>query len=295
MAKQSSGLPEAVEQALAQALGVIYRQLSEVQASYQDAAHALKSARGGGAEQFTVLLPSLVQMQAASAALAASIEFLLRFAGSSARWRSVPSLAASMTAAETAVEVGAVEEVIARAAQGPQPVQQPAPVAPPPRVPTAPSMAPPPVVASPPAPAPVAAAPPVVPAAPAVAPHPVAAPAPAPAPAAVGVATPAGLMDVNSLPDDLQRLHKKAKRFSKVTVQELFMYKKDEVVKGRKTKDLYERFKEEIDKSKALYDKRFEKIVSHNIDYLYDELLRVLAENDASALGKYPYAAVVQG
>jgi hypothetical protein len=96
------------------------------------------------------------------------------------------------------------------------------------------------------------------------------------------------------LPEDLQALHKKAKRFAKVTVQELFMYKKDEVIKGREHKDLYDRFKEEIDKSKALYDKRFEKIAAHNADYLYDELVRVLAEKDPSALGNYPYTPALQ-
>jgi len=91
------------------------------------------------------------------------------------------------------------------------------------------------------------------------------------------------------LPDDLKQLHQKAKRFAKVTVQELIMYKKDEVTRGRENNDLYSRFKDEIDKSKQLYDKRFEKIAGHRIDYLYDELVRVLADNNADALGNYPY------
>src|SRR3990167_7040482 len=101
--------------------------------------------------------------------------------------------------------------------------------------------------------------------------------------------SPAAAVDVESLPDELQAMHKKAKRFAKVTVQELALYKKDEGAKGRQNKDLYRRFKEEIDKSKALYDERFQKIAGHNIDYLYDELVRTLAENDASLLGDYPY------
>ncbi|MGH9779734.1 MAG: hypothetical protein ACRD5I_15125, partial [Candidatus Acidiferrales bacterium] len=100
---------------------------------------------------------------------------------------------------------------------------------------------------------------------------------------------PAARVDVSSLPDDLKQLHQKAKRFAKVTVQELIMYKKDEVTRGRENNDLYSRFKDEIDKSKQLYDKRFEKIAGHHIDYLYDELVRVLADNNADALGNYPY------
>jgi hypothetical protein len=114
------------------------------------------------------------------------------------------------------------------------------------------------------------------------------------APAAAEAAPPAAptapaRVDIDSLPADLKQLHHKAKRFAKVTVQDIVNYKKAEVAKGRQNKDLYERFREEIDRSKAMYDKRFEKIAAHNIDYLYEELVRVLADNDADALGNYPY------
>ena len=254
MAKQSSGLPEAVEQALAQALGSIQRQLKEVQGSYKEVEHALKSARGGGQDRFARLLPPLMQMQAAGSALAASIESVLRFVGSSAQWSGAPAPAAAVVEAAPA----AAEEV----------------------------------AAPPPAPAP--AEPAVVQEAPpAVAEEP-AAKVEEPVPAEPEAAAPAAAVAIDSLPEDLQALHKKAKRFAKVTVQELFMYKKDEVIKGREHKDLYDRFKEEIDKSKALYDKRFEKIATHNADYLYDELVRVLAEKDPSALGNYPYTPALQ-
>ena len=112
-------------------------------------------------------------------------------------------------------------------------------------------------------------------------PAPVEAPPPAPAKPA--------RFDVDSLPDDLKQLHHKAKRFAKVTVSDLMLYKKSDVEKGRQNKDLYSRLKKEIDDSKAMYDKRFAKIAAHNVDYLYDEMVRVLAENDPQALGSYPY------
>jgi hypothetical protein len=254
MAKQSSGLPEAVEQALAQALGSIQRQLKEVQGSYKEVERALKSARGGGPERFARLLPPLMQMQAAGSALAASIESVLRFVGSSAQWSGAPAPAAAVVEAAPA----AAEEVAA-------PPPEPAPAEP----------------------AVVQEAPPAVAEEPA-------AKVEEPEPTEPEVAAPAAAVAIDSLPEDLQALHKKAKRFAKVTVQELFMYKKDEVIKGREHKDLYDRFKEEIDKSKALYDKRFEKIAAHNADYLYDELVRVLAEKDPSALGNYPYTPALQ-
>ena len=274
MAKQSSGLPEAVEQALAQALGSIQRQLKEVQGSYKEVERALKSARGGGPERFARLLPPLMQMQAAGSALAASIESVLRFVGSSAQWGGGSAPAAGATIVSPVEEVAAEEETSERAEPAvveAVPAEAEGVAAPPPE----------------PAPAVVREAPPAVVEEPA-------AEVEEPTPAEPEVAAPAAAVAIDSLPEDLQALHKKAKRFAKVTVQELFMYKKDEVIKGREHKDLYDRFKEEIDKSKALYDKRFEKIAAHNADYLYDELVRVLAEKDPSALGNYPYTPALQ-
>lgn len=274
MAKQSSGLPQAVEQALAQALGSIQRQLKEVQGSYKEVERALKSARGGGPERFARLLPPLMQMQAAGSALAASIESVLRFVGSSAQWSGAPAPAAGAAMVSPVEEVAAEEETSARAEPAvveAVPAEAEEVAAPPPE----------------PAPAVVQEAPPAVVEEPA-------AEVEEPTPAEPEVAAPAAAVAIDSLPEDLQALHKKAKRFAKVTVQELFMYKKDEVIKGREHKDLYDRFKEEIDKSKALYDKRFEKIAAHNADYLYDELVRVLAEKDPSALGNYPYTPALQ-
>ena len=274
MAKQSSGLPEAVEQALAQALGSIQRQLKEVQGSYKEVERALKSARGGGQDRFARLLPPLVQMQAAGSALAASIESVLRFVGSSAQWSGAPAAVAGAAMVSPVEEVAAEEETSARAEPAvveAVPAEAEEVAAPPPE----------------PAPAVVQEAPPAVVEEPA-------AEVEEPTPAEPEVAAPAAAVAIDSLPEDLQALHKKAKRFAKVTVQELFMYKKDEVIKGREHKDLYDRFKEDIDKSKALYDKRFEKIAAHNADYLYDELVRVLAEKDPSALGNYPYTPALQ-
>lgn len=231
MAENPAALSQAVQRALTEALGSIQRQLAEVQGSFEQVKKALEAAAGEGSTDRTVaLLPPLMHMQAAGAALAASIEAVLRFVGASAQWTGIPAVGMPVAApAPAAARHAPVVEA------PPVAVPEPAPVEEPPPVPAAPAF------------------------------------------------------DLESLPDELQAMHKKAKRFAKVTVQELALYKKDEVSKGRQHKDLYRRFKEEIDKSKALYDERFHKIAGHNIDYLYDELVRTLAENDASLLGNYPY------
>jgi len=250
---QQSAVQRAIRQALSEALGTIQRQLEEVQTSFEQVNGLLEEAGGReSVDRFVALLPPLIHMQAAGAALTASIETVLRFVGSSAQWSGVPAMAAVAPApaeSPAAEEAVAVEEA-APAVEEALPAEEP--------VEAAPAEAEEPVAEA----APVDETPPAVPAEP---------------------------VDVESLPDDLQKLHKKAARFARVTVQELFMYKKEEVEKGREHKDLYLRFREEIDKSKALYDEKFEKIADHNIDYLYDELVRVLAENDAAALGDYPH------
>lgn len=240
-----SASQQALEQALAEGLASIQRQLGEVQNSFASVQRALGQASG---DRLAMLLPALLQLQATGAALAASVEAVLRFAGNSLHW---------MGAAATLP------------APGPM-----AAVAPPP---------PPVTAAPPPAPAVVEAPPPVA-----------AAPPPPPLPPSPAVEAPPRPRrwtegELDKLPGELKDLHKKARRFAKVTVQELVMYKKDEVAKGRQNKDLYQRFRDEIDKSKAIYDQRFAKIAEHNIDYLYDEMVRVLGENDPSVLGNYPY------
>jgi hypothetical protein len=238
---EKPAVQQAVQQALSEALGAIQRQLGEVQSSFDQVQVTLEKAGSQTSpERFTALLPPLMHMQAAGAALAASIETVLRFVGVSSQWTGAAALAIREAQEAVAVEqpaaAPAVEEVAEEAAE--------------------------PAIEE-------AAAPETV------------------EPAVEEEA--AAPVDVSTLPEDLQQLHKKAARFARVTVQELFMYKKDEVTAGRENRDLYQRFKEEIDKSKALYDKRFEPIANHNIDYLYDELVHVLAEDDPGALGDYPY------
>ncbi|MFQ5777343.1 MAG: hypothetical protein ACE5IP_04995 [Terriglobia bacterium] len=258
MTKKPAALEQAAQQALSRALETLQRQVDDVQSSFAEAREALEAAQGQeSGERFVNLVTTLVRVQTTGAALTASIEAVLRFVGVSAQWTGMPvSEPAVAAAAETPAEEAAPE-------------------------PGEPFPAP-----------PEAAAPAAVEEAPAEEEEPAPTESEAVAveePAAAEAAAAVEAVDIDSLPTELKKLHKRAARFARVTVQELFMYKKDEVTHGRESKDLYRRFKDEIDKSKALYDKRFEKIAEHNIDYLYDELVRVLAEDDASALGDYPY------
>jgi len=79
-------------------------------------------------------------------------------------------------------------------------------------------------------------------------------------------------------------LRNKAKRFAKLLVEEIKLYNQSKVNEGRSTKDLYDRLKDDIDKSRATYDKRYGQTVK-DTDYFTQELVRILADNDRSVLG----------
>jgi hypothetical protein len=120
----------------------------------------------------------------------------------------------------------------------------------------------------------------------AVAPPPVEVPAPAPvAVAAVAPSAPAGGVDVSGLSPEDQEVHKKAKRFAKLLVDEIKLYNQAKVTEGRQNKDLYQRLKEDIDKSRNTYDKRYGSTAAASAGYFSAEVIRILADNDPSTLG----------
>jgi hypothetical protein len=85
-------------------------------------------------------------------------------------------------------------------------------------------------------------------------------------------------------PDDAE-VHRKAQRFARLLMDEIKLYNQAKVAEGRKHKDLYDRLKEDIDKSRSTYQKRYGNTVAANADYLSHELVRSLAEDDVSLLG----------
>ena len=95
--------------------------------------------------------------------------------------------------------------------------------------------------------------------------------------------------DVASLPKDEQELHKRANRVAKVSMQDIKMLKPEDVRKGREQKDICVRLRGELDKARKEYDRRFQKILEHPVDYFHHWMVEVLAGGDASALGEYPY------
>ena len=142
---------------------------------------------------------------------------------------------------------------------------------------------------------PVEAPPPPPPEPVVAAPQPVAAPVSAPAPAPIQQsappapqpetpAPPPAAAPVADNPQDVE-VHKKAKRFAKLLVDEIRLYNQAKVAEGRQKHDLYDRLKEDIEKSRMTYDKRYGKTVAASANYFHMELIRVLADSDVSLLG----------
>jgi hypothetical protein len=85
-------------------------------------------------------------------------------------------------------------------------------------------------------------------------------------------------------PDEDAR-QEEARRFARLLVSEIKLYNEDEVERGRAGKDIGARLKEDIDRSREMYEKRIPADVRSGHDYFRDELVRILADGDADALG----------
>lgn len=93
--------------------------------------------------------------------------------------------------------------------------------------------------------------------------------------------------------EEERRLHNDARRFARLLVSEIKLYNEQKVKEGRSQNNLYERLRDDIDRSRQMYDKRVAPPVAARHDYFHQELVNTLAEGDTSKLGAaYPGASV---
>jgi hypothetical protein len=128
------------------------------------------------------------------------------------------------------------------------------------------------------------------------APEPAPAPSPEPPPVAPVSAPPAAPRPRPSVttrrlagplapPDSGDERREEARRFAKLLVSEIKLYNERAVQEGRTRNDLYQRLKEDIDRSRQMYDERIPADVRSNTNFFYEELVRILADGRAEALG----------
>lgn len=84
---------------------------------------------------------------------------------------------------------------------------------------------------------------------------------------------------------DDEEIHRKAQRFARLLVDEVKLYNQAKVAEGRKNRDIYDRLKEAIEKSRAIYQKRYGNTVAASGNYFQHEIVRSLAEDDLSIMG----------
>jgi hypothetical protein len=101
--------------------------------------------------------------------------------------------------------------------------------------------------------------------------------APAPAPRAAAPAP--------AVSPEEQKAHEDAKRFARLVVSEIKLYNEQKVLDGRRQKNIYEALKDDIERGRQMYSDRVPAQVRDATNYFYDELVRILAGGDASALG----------
>ncbi|HUK13116.1 MAG TPA: hypothetical protein VLW17_07415 [Thermoanaerobaculaceae bacterium] len=82
-----------------------------------------------------------------------------------------------------------------------------------------------------------------------------------------------------------ERKHEEAKRFARLLVSEIRLYNEPAVQTGKASRDIYQRLKEDIDRSREMYEQRVGADVRAHSNYFFDELVRILADGDQAALG----------
>ena len=91
---------------------------------------------------------------------------------------------------------------------------------------------------------------------------------------------------VGALDEAEQKQHNDARRFARLLVSEIKLYNEQKVLEGRQEKNLYGLLRDDIDKSREMYEKRASPNVAAKVDYFHGELVKILADNQAEALGK---------
>ncbi len=251
----SSSMEQAISRAVRENLERLQRTTSELNQAIADLVAACASSRPANA------LPPMLRAQTAAASLAAALEVLAKFIATAPQ----PS-----PGKEEVMRVVAIEP--------PGPPSMPAP--PPPTLPVPMAESSPAVesevaeVTSPEAPAEVS--------------EPV-----AEAPEAEVAVEPPAAFDLASLTVEQQELHRRANRVAKVSMQDIQMLKPEQVRLGRQHRDVCLRLRDDIEKARREYDRRFQSIMDHPVDYFYYWMVEILAGGDPEALGEYPYPSPV--
>lgn len=87
-------------------------------------------------------------------------------------------------------------------------------------------------------------------------------------------------------PEEKKR-HDDARRLARVLVADLILYHRSDVELGKRNKDLYHRLREDIERSRQAYRERVGPDLAAKTNYLYEELVKTLADGRPEILAGY--------
>ncbi len=89
----------------------------------------------------------------------------------------------------------------------------------------------------------------------------------------------------SGIPAGEEALHEEARRLARLLVSEIKLYNEEVIEEGRKAGNIYARLKEDIDRSRQMYEERIDSRLQDKDDYFHQELVQRLAGGDPTLLG----------
>ncbi len=82
-----------------------------------------------------------------------------------------------------------------------------------------------------------------------------------------------------------ESLREEARRLARLLVSEIKLYNEEIIEEGRRSGNIYDRLKDDIDRSRQMYEERIDPRLTDQEDYFYQELVQRLAGGDVKLLG----------
>jgi hypothetical protein len=291
MTRENNEVEQAVARTVRDSLERLQRSTDELNHAVSDLVAACASSRPANS------LPPMMRAQTAAASLSASLDVLSRFVSSSLQMSMRQSIDVS---ADTVPEPRTPAVPPARQQPQAAPIPQPVPVAQVVPTPALPTQAAPTMQALPASNGEAGGSAPEMPEMPEMfeelMPVPLQLEEPVLAAPITGLdelPPEAAAFDVSALPVEEQELHRRANRVAKVSMQDIKLLRPNDVKVGKDQKDLCVRLRDDIEKAHREYDRRFQSILGHPVDYFYDWMVEILGDGNPEALGEYPYPSPV--
>jgi hypothetical protein len=96
----------------------------------------------------------------------------------------------------------------------------------------------------------------------------------------------AGAVDLGQFGDEEREKHERALRFARLLVSEIKLYNEGAVRLGRENADIMSRLRDDIERSRALYNERIPPDIRRVADYFQQELVAQLAGGDVGLMGE---------